>query len=67
MIISAYPVDCVCFCHLLKTQHYCLYPDKRHDLTLAAHSPPLPTPLTHLYPLIYATHDITVTAVVSCE
>ena len=50
---SAYPVNCVCFCHLLKTQHCCLYPNGRYSIThvwLSTHLiPPLshpPTPLT---------------------
>ena len=49
MIISAYPVDCVCFYHLLMTQHSCLCPGHLRLSTL---------PTT--YPLICATHDTTV-------
>ena len=37
--VLAYPVDCACFCHLLKTQHHCLCPTLPHH-------PPHPPP-TH--------------------
>ena len=37
--LSAYilHVDCVWFCDLLKTQHYCLSSNGRHNPPLAAH------------------------------
>ena len=46
--VLSYPVDRICFCHLLKTQHCCLYPNGRYNLPLATHLPqppisPLPT------------------------
>ena len=28
--VLTYPVDCVCFCHLLETQHYCLCPNGKY-------------------------------------
>ena len=31
--VSAYPVDCVRFCDLLKTQHCCLSSNGRYNLT----------------------------------
>ena len=34
------PVDCACFWPLLKTQHYCLCPNRSCSLPLASHSPP---------------------------
>ena len=40
MTISTYPVDWVCFCHLLKTQHCCLCPNGRYNPPLATHPPP---------------------------
>ena len=43
--IPAYPVDCVCFCDLLKTQHCCLSSNGRYNPPLAAHPPPPPTSL----------------------
>ena len=43
--VSAYPVDCVCFCDLLKTQHCCLSSNGRYNPPLAAHPPPPPTSL----------------------
>ena len=50
--ISAYPMDCVCFCHLLKTQHCCLCSNGRYDLPPAGHSPPPPSsPLPSPCPL----------------
>ena len=42
--VSTYPVDWVCFCHLLKTQHCCLCPSGSFNLPSAAHPPPPPTP-----------------------
>ena len=35
MTISAYPVDYVCSWHLLKTQHCCICPNRRYNLTSA--------------------------------
>ena len=40
VIISAYPVDCVCFWHLQKTQHYCLCPNRRCNLSHATYYSP---------------------------
>ena len=58
--ISAYPMDCVCFCHLLKTQHCCLCSNARYDLPPAGHSPPPPSsPPPISLPLTHATPDIT--------
>ena len=61
MTVSAYPVDCVYVCHLLKTQHCCLCSSGRYTPPPAAHpSPPThhpPHPLA--YPLIHTTCDNT--------
>ena len=57
MIVLTYPIDWVCFCHLLKTQHCCLCPIGRYNLPLATH-PPQPLPPI---PLLRAICDITVT------
>ena len=59
--LSLYPLDCVCFYHLLKIQYITtayVCPNERYNLSLYAHSPPPlhPTPLHH--PIIHATHDI---------
>ena len=55
---SVYPVDCACFCPLLKTQHYCLC---IYVLVEAVTHLQLPThPATLHPPLIHATRDITV-------
>ena len=44
--VLAYSVDGVDFCYLLKIQDYCLCPNGRYyNPPLAAHPPPLPTPL----------------------
>ena len=52
---SAHPVDCVCFCHLLKTDHCCLCQNERYNPTPAAH------PLHPSHPLLtHATYDNTV-------
>ena len=73
MIVLAYPVDCVCFCHLLNTQHCCLCPNGRYNPPPSSHPlhPPLahPSPYTRhplihatpytCHPLIHATRDIT--------
>ena len=37
LTVLVYPVDCVCFCHLLKTWRYCLCPNGRYNLTPAYH------------------------------
>ena len=49
MTITVCPVDCACFCPLLKTQHYCLCPSRSFN------PPQLPT-----HPLKHAIRDITV-------
>ena len=54
--VSAYAVNCICFFHLLKTQHCSLCPCGMYNLPLAAHPPPPPT--TH--PLIHIIRDIKV-------
>ena len=56
-IVSAYPVDCVCFCDLLKIRHCCLSSNERYNSPPAAHPPPPPP--THPPPLC-PTHDIPV-------
>ena len=57
---SVHPVDCACFCPLLKTQHHCLCPNGSCNLPSASHPPPPPpSPPTHH--LIYTICDITVT------
>ena len=33
MSVLAYPVDCISFCYLLKTQHRCQYPKGRYNTT----------------------------------
>ena len=48
--VSTYPVDWVCFCHLLKTQHCCLCPNGRYNQPPAIHHlhhPPYPLPPAH--------------------
>ena len=51
--VSVYPVDCVNICHSLKTQHYCLCPNGRYNLPLAAHplTPPILSPYSYV-PLV---------------
>ena len=50
MTTTVYAVDCACFCTLLKTQHYCLYPSGNCNPPLAFHPPPSFThPPTSLY------------------
>ena len=44
MTVSTCSVDWVSFCHLLKTQHYCLCPNERYSSFLTTHLPTLPTP-----------------------
>ena len=53
MTVSTYPMDWVCFYHLLKTQHCCLSPSGKYNLPSATHPPPPPTPspLTHPPPI----------------
>ena len=46
MTTSVCSVDRVCFCTLLKTQHYCLCPSESSNLPSASHLPH-PFPLTH--------------------
>ena len=50
--VLTYLVDWVCFCHWLKTQHYCLCPNGSYNLPLATH-PPSPT----TYPLPITCHS----------
>ena len=58
---TVYPVDCACFCPLLKTQHHCLCPKGRCNPPSASHQPPPPsTLLLPADPLIHAIPDITV-------
>ena len=42
--VSTYPMDWVCFCHLLNTQHCCLCPYGSFGPPPASHPPPPPTP-----------------------
>ena len=37
MTVLAYAVDCVCFCHLLDTQHCCLCPNGQYNPPPASH------------------------------
>ena len=56
--VFAYPVDCVCFCDLMKTRYWCLSSSGKYNPPPAAHPPPPPTlppshPPTSLYvPLV---------------
>ena len=50
VIISAYPVDCVCFWHLWKTQYYCLCLNRKYNLSPAAHYSP------HILSTTYSTN-----------
>ena len=44
MTVLAYPVDCICFCHLLKAiTNACMCPNGQYNLPLAAHPPTPPT------------------------
>ena len=54
--LSVCPVDCACFCPLLKTQYHCLCPNGS-----CVGFSSTPATLPPIYPLINATHDITVT------
>ena len=57
--VSAYPDDCSCFCHLLKTQNYCPCLNGKYN-------PPLPATFFHYlslllaHPLTHPIHDTTV-------
>ena len=42
--VLTYPMDWVCFCHLLNTQHCCLCPYGSFSPPPATHPPPPPTP-----------------------
>ena len=55
MTTLAYPIYCVCFCHLLRTQHCCLCPNGRYNLLLTAHPP-----LSLIQPPLHATHNVTI-------
>lgn len=45
MTVSAHPVDCSCFCHLLKAQHYCLCPNGKYNpILVPTHPHYLPHP-----------------------
>ena len=58
-IVSAYPMDFVCFCDLSKTQHCCLSSNRKYNPPLATHPlPHPPTPLPPAHPLICTTRDI---------
>ena len=57
MSVLIYPVDCVHFCHLLRTQHHCLFPNDWENPPLAFPSTPT-TPIS-LPPTIHDTYDIT--------
>ena len=48
------PVDCVCFCHPLKTQHCYLGTNGKYNLPLTTHSPPVPTPSLKSHSLPYS-------------
>ena len=43
--VQEHPMDCVCFCHLLKIQHCCMCPSGRYNLP-----PPVHPPLLYTYP-----------------
>ena len=61
MAVLIYPVVCAHSCHLLRTQHYCLWPNDREGPPFACQpTPTIPTPFPHIHPLISNTHDITV-------
>ena len=44
MTVSAYQVDCGCFCEILNTQHCCLSPSGWYYPPSASNPPPTPTP-----------------------
>ena len=54
--VSTYPVVCVCFCHLLETEHCCLCSIRRHNLPSAAHLSPTTTPPPPTRPPPYTCH-----------
>ena len=64
--VSAYQVDCGCFCAILNTQHRCLSPCGWYYPPSASHPPPAPTPplsfppppTRHPPPPINFIHDI---------
>ena len=56
--VSAYHVDCGCFCALLGTHCCCLSPCGWYNPPSAPHPPPPPTPPTHPPP-INSIRDIT--------
>ncbi len=58
MTVSAYHVDCGCFCALLGTHCCCLSPCGWYNPPSAPHPPPLPTPPAHP-PTINSIRDIT--------
>ena len=49
--VSTYPMDWVCFRHLLKTQHHCLCPNGRYNLQLPTHPHRPSDPLSSADPL----------------
>ena len=53
--VSAYQVDCGCFCTLLRTHCCCVSPCGWYSPLSASHPPPMPTPPTP----INCIHDIT--------
>ena len=60
--VSAYTMNFICSCHLVKTQHCCLCSCGRYNLPSAAHPPHHPpyTPSHPPTPLVCAICDITV-------
>ena len=58
MTISAYQVDCGCFCAILNTQHCCLSICGWYYPPSASHTPPTPTPPPTHPPPINFIHDI---------
>ena len=52
--VSTYPMDWVCFCHLLNTQHCCLCPGGSFNPPSAAH----PVQEYHISELAPATHKV---------
>ena len=69
MSILTYPVGCVHFCYLAKTQHHCLCPIVKKGSPSVC--PPTRTsspPPSHPPPLIHGTHNITgVVKTISCK
>ena len=59
--VLTYPLDLVCFSHLLKTQQCCLCPNGRYNTLLATYMPSYPShPFLSFHPLLYAINDIRV-------